>query len=332
MRRCSIFGILLALCAFRLSAADHFVSLTSPNPTSPYSNWDTAATNIQDAIDSANPGDRVIVTNGLYNTGGRVAITITNRIAIMKPLTVQSVNGPAVTIIEGYQVPGATNGDAAVRCVYMTNNTALIGFTITHGATGPFDGNDNGGGGVYCSNLTNSILSNCVVIANSSAQVGGGVVLGTLSDCLEASNSSALIAGGTYYSTLGNCTVNGNCAYLYGAGAVGNKKTDPNTYWTTANDCTNIGNSTPGSGGGADGQFLNNCLIIGNQASTGGGAYGCRLYNCTVVSNTAPNGAGVGTSTILNSIVYYNDGPDTDSSYTTNCCTPFPHFGGGNVA
>jgi hypothetical protein len=332
MRRCSLFAILLALGAFRLSAADHFASLTSPNPASPYSNWDTAAHVIQDAIDAADPGDRVIVTNGLYNTGGRVAITITNRVVIAKPLTVQSVNGPGVTIIEGYQIPGVTNGDASVRCVFMTNNTTLIGFTITHGATGSLEGFDNSGGGVACYNFTNSVVSNCVIIGNSASSAGGGVYLGTLNDCLVASNSAAYIGGGTIYSTLNKCTIKGNYAEGYGGGAVGNWGTDPNKYWTTANDSTFIGNSTAGSAGGVDGQFLNNCLILENQASSGGGAYSCRLYNCTVVSNSATDGAGVGTSTLLNSIVYYNNGPDTDAyTSSTYSCTPFPHFGDGNV-
>src|SRR5688572_7474367 len=107
------FAILLCLWGGGAWGETRFVAADSPSPEPPYSSWATAARTIQEAIDIAEYGDTVLVTNGVYNTGGATVLSIlTNRVVLTKAVTVLSVNGPRVTIIQGSGPPG----DQAVRC------------------------------------------------------------------------------------------------------------------------------------------------------------------------------------------------------------------------
>src|SRR5262249_27421094 len=156
-------------------------------------NWATASKIIQDAVDLAAPNDVVLVTNGIYQTGGwAVQGGTTNRVAVTRPITLKSVNGATVTVIQGYQIQTTTNGDAAIRCAYLTNGASLVGFTLTGGATRTNgDWQEQGGGGIWCEtfsdvakDITNSpFVSDCVISNNCAYYSGGGVYGGVLSNC-----------------------------------------------------------------------------------------------------------------------------------------------------
>src|SRR5216683_3613692 len=166
-------------------ATVRYVDVNSAAPAPPYTNWATAATTIQDAIDVALAGDEIVVTDGVYQTGGRAVYgTVTNRVAVTTALTVRSANGAGLTVIAGH-----AGGDSAVRCVYLANGAALVGFTLTNGAT-LFNGAyqiDLNGGGVWCESAS-AVASNCVLSGNSAYSGGGGASGGTLNNCTLTGN------------------------------------------------------------------------------------------------------------------------------------------------
>ena len=184
-----------ACAAVTAKATQRFVSLNTAFPVSPYISWATAATNIQDAVNAATAGDEVTVSNGVYSVGA-TAVYGSNRVAVTKALFLHSVNGPAVTTIRGYQMPGITNGPAAVRCIYLATGAVLAGFTLSGGATQV--NNDNyfslcGGGALSDGN---TIISNCDVVANSASDSGGGAFGATLNNCTLVNNTAVSIGGG----------------------------------------------------------------------------------------------------------------------------------------
>ena len=257
----------------------HCVDAAGANPTSPYLSWDTAATNIQDAIAAAAAGDVILVTNGIYASGGKsMDGVITNRVSLDKAVLVQSANGPNATVIQGAWDSASTNGPAAVRCAWMTNSAILSGFTLCGGATRTVTASSNqsmSGGGVFGTS-NNAVVYNCILATNFASNLGGGA----------------------YSVTLDYCTLTGN--HAYGSGRPG------------------VGVAGAGSGGGAVNSNLKNCEILGNYAdqSNGGGVQNCRLTNCAISGNSSYlSGGGANGGTLINCTITANTASGYSSGY-----------------
>jgi len=187
-------GVSASVTIFVLQNPVHYVTTNNATPVAPYLSWATAATNIQDAVDAAFAGGTVVVSNGLYPTGAQVALDgSTNRVAIAKPLVLQSANGPVVTAIDG---------GGAMRCLYLTNHVSVTGFTLQNG-------HEISGGGVW-GDSTNIVVSNCLLARNSAVN-GGGAFQALLENCALVANA-ANTGGGASSCTLNQCTLTGNSA------------------------------------------------------------------------------------------------------------------------
>jgi hypothetical protein len=297
----------------------HCVNANGTNPVPPYQTWAAAATNIQDAITAAAVGEVVLVTNGLYASGGiSMDGNITNRVSVNKAILVESVNGAGATIIQGAWDSSSTNGPGAIRCAWLTTNAILSGFTLREGATrNVYNGGDLNGGGIL--GPTSATVVDCLICNNAAAQNGGGAYGLTLIDCTLCTNTAQGISGGQ----------------AYGGGA----------YNCRLQNCRLSHNFALAGGGGAGYSFLTNCAVTANTAVTeGGGVYYGTLINCTLTQNQSSSttydyGGGANDATLINSIIYGNDEANSNGTHSnfynctlTYCCTAPLATGNGNLA
>ena len=288
-------------------------------------------TEIQAAVDAAVAGDLVLVSNGVYNTGGGLegGSALTNRVYCAKAIEIRSVDGPAATLILGAPDAGTGgNGPGAVRGVCIPWNTAAIlsGFTISNGYTlTTGDSNlDQGGGGVRA--RLASLVTNCVIIGNHANGRGGGLNLqsGHAYDCQIINNRSEANTGGGVFAQradgvndaeIYNCLIKDNVAanqpggglYIYIGSVISNSV-------ISGNSC--IGGNPKGGGVFVlkEGEVVD-CTISGNNADLWGGGVciedtahgaGGLVSRCKIMNNTTVNHGGAGA-------MLYNAGTIQDS-------------------
>ena len=320
-----VLGFVFAGVSF--GAMIRYVDVSNAVPVAPYTNWSTAATNIQNAINWANSGDLINVRPGVYRTTNAVEIPSG------KTLTLRSTTSRAAVL------------DAQRRSIGLmisSSNSVVEGFTIRNGT------NDSYGGGIYMSSP--STVRDCLVVSNQ-AYGGGGIHMhrcaSVVENCTIQYNRAAEIGGGVLFydhstGVVNNCIINDNVAsnsgggvYIQYAGSVSNSRISDN--WVVS--------PASGSGGGVSmehGGRLVNSVVISNSAQFRGGGihtrYGGYVAHCTVADNKCIGQGGglwmANDCTTWNNIVYYNIASISNnmwvhSSVVSNSCTT-PGLGGSN--
>jgi len=266
-------------------------------------------TEIQAAVNAASVGDLILVSNGIYNTGGDVEAGsyLTNRVFCNIAIEIRSVDGPDTTIILGAPDPDTGgHGPAAVRgaCLPMNAGATISGFTFSNGYTG-ISGDSNreqGGGGARIRHM--NLITNCVIIGNFAYGRGGGLNLqvGTAADCMIINNVALNNTGGGVFAQGANmydCIVKNNTG-PYGGGIYGY---DTLKIYNTIVSGNSAVHATQGKGGGIlllrTGD-VQDCTIFDNTAQIWGGGIATEwgvptIRRCTVYNNTTieHNGGGI---------------------------------------
>jgi len=273
--------------------------------TPPYTNWFTAATDVLHAVAVADHGVTVLVSNGTYSLPASVVI--------QRAITLESVNGPAVTKLRcasrSYRVLKLDHADAVVRGLTLENGLAsetfggvvinrrgggayiLAGTLDDCVMTGGAGTAGAEGGGFY---LESGLVTNCVVHGNlmdgqNVRGIGGFVAGGEVVDNVISNNwlrnnvgdnnwgGGLHVAGGTVRT----CVFSGN-SLGYGRGAGLSIAGGLVDRCIVTNNVTEFG-TAGGRGGGVyvEGGTLRNTLVIGNRAArpgSWGGHVGGGIY------------------------------------------------------
>ncbi|MHC4204562.1 MAG: C10 family peptidase [Planctomycetota bacterium] len=251
---------------------------------------------IQEAIDVAFSGDKVVIMRGTYTGRGNRDLDFNG-----KAITVhgEDPNNPNLVIIDAEGTAEKPHRGFVFRR-YETAISVLSGLTITGGY-------HEMGGGMYCGEYAQPTITNCTFRENVGS-LGGGLYIEsspTLINCAFIENS-ADGGGGIYNSgqqpeckpNINDCLFSANTA-THNGGAMYNlgRYCEP-----VIMHCEFVQNSVSGGGGGAirnnmgGSPILINCLIAENSAATFGGAIrnsnggATEMTNCTLSRNSADSG------------------------------------------
>ncbi len=233
------------------------------------SSWEEAFETVQQAVEAARPGDEIWVKAGIYS--------LLSEILIDKPVQMYGCFNGTETRREERNCrlyDSILDGQDMVRCLNIkSRGVVLDGFIISHGY-------DDMGGGIYASESSEYIITNCI-IENNQANLGAGIYNeapeGKVSNCTFTNNTATEHGGGIYilYSGLkvANSIFSQNQAgdtEGAGGGAIFNAYSYPKI--TNSTFSGNLARA--GTEGGAifnkdSDPEITNCILWGNMAGYG---------------------------------------------------------------
>ena len=305
---------------------DHYAAQNGQTPAGSYTTWETAASNIQDAVNAATTNDTVWVGAGRYTVPPNATNYVGyNVVFVDRPITLRSSNGiPEQTVIDGQ----ASNRGVAVRYPFSgTNRIVLDGFTVSNCFA------TNTGGGVLfapCNRGWTGEVRNCIIRGNTVGWGSNYAAFGSANDP-GGSRGGGL---GTYNIScsfgivVSNCIIQNNTALHKGSGLqVGS---EGGGVFIRANGIKNfvqclVGSNFATTAGGIymTGGSVENSILCHNQADVldsglatyyaGGGALeggSYTLRNCLIYNNNAYRAGGIyltsGGNFIYNSTIVSN--------------------------
>jgi hypothetical protein len=261
--------------------------------------------NIQAAIDYANDGDTVVVSDGIYTGRGNYNIEFKG-----KAIMVKSQNGPDTCIIDCWG--NMNSSHMAFYFHYKEDANSLVqGFTIMNGINNIgiycYDANPiitkciftANGCGINCFK-SSPVITECLLIANDNG-VNCSQSNSVISNCIIAGNKHKGITCDSSNPIITNCSIMNNSV---GIEILSNTYTYPYVPSTpTLINCLITGNYTDSYGGGiyCSGSSFNliNCTLSGNKAKRQGGAISIfsgrdvNINNCIIYENTALTGSDI---------------------------------------
>jgi parallel beta-helix repeat protein/predicted outer membrane repeat protein len=323
--------------------------------------WADAFPTLQQALNTALPGDTIEVAQGDYSPGDNPTDTfqLLNGVTIQGGYETGGLGGAGSsafpTILDG----GATN----YHVVTATGNNpraVLENVTITGGQAGGGGDADSGFGGGLIADGGSPTIINCLFASNTA--VSGGAVylagqassLATLADCRFSNNTATLNAGAIYCvgssatftndaftnnsaassggavyvlnasPSLTGCLFTGNSAALFG-GAIDNDGSSP-----SITNCTFSDNSAAGGYGGAilltasSNPTLTNCILWNDTTAAGEISSVSPGPNSPVVNNSDVDGGFAGNNNMNTDPLFVDS---SDSNYQLQAVSPCINVG-----